>query len=119
VTLFTRINEFCCFARCQLPVLSGQFPSFLGDGCLAVFADPESAVVFARDVRASVLALGLDTRSAIHVGRVHFDIGGPYGRAIGVSFKLMRRGVAGKIMLSEAAAGVLRAGDDLMLGTIN
>jgi hypothetical protein len=31
---------------------------------------------------------------------------------------LMRRGVAGKIMLSEAAAGVLRPDADLVLGTI-
>ena len=94
----------------------GQSLSFLGDGCLAIFADPDAAVPFIRDVRASVLALGLEIRSGFHIGRVRFDIGGPYGRAIGASFKLMRQCVPGKTMLSPAAASVVGAGDDFVLG---
>jgi class 3 adenylate cyclase len=96
----------------------GQCLQFLGDGCMSVFADPEAALRFVRDVRAHVLALGLELRSAIHVGRVRFDIGGPYGRAMGVCFKLMRQCAPGKIMLSPAAAALLESADDLVLGAL-
>jgi len=102
-----------CFTRAR-----GQHLSFLGDGCMAVFADPGAAVTFIRDVRERVRGLGLNTRSGLHIGRVRFDVGGPYGRAIGVSWKLMRSSAAGKTVLSPAAAGVLAAADDLLVGSI-
>ncbi|HKU43099.1 MAG TPA: adenylate/guanylate cyclase domain-containing protein [Polyangiales bacterium] len=97
-----------CFTKSR-----GQHLSFLGDGCMAVFADPEAALTFLREVRERVRTLGLDTRSGLHIGRVCFDVGGPYGRAIGVSWKLMRSCAPGKTLLSPAAAAVLAAADDL------
>jgi class 3 adenylate cyclase len=87
----------------------------LGDGCLALFAEPTTAVAFVRDERASVAALDLELRAVIHVGRVRFSSNTPYGRDIALASGLLRRSPGGKIGMTPMAAALVPADDDIAI----
>ncbi|MET0384741.1 MAG: adenylate/guanylate cyclase domain-containing protein [Polyangiales bacterium] len=93
----------------------GQYIQFLGDGCLAIFADPHAALRFTREVRGAFGQMQMQLRSAIHYGRVQFTLGGPYGRAVARMTSLMRQNSHERIVLSATAAAVLELADDLAL----
>ncbi|HKP61669.1 MAG TPA: adenylate/guanylate cyclase domain-containing protein [Polyangiales bacterium] len=98
------------FARAQ-----GHYLQHMGDGCLALFAEPMAAVAFVRDARASVAALDLELRAVVHVGRVRFSSNTPYGRDIVGAGLLMRRAPGGKITLTPAAAALVPPADDIVV----
>jgi class 3 adenylate cyclase len=92
----------------------GQYLKLLGDGCLALFADPDAAVVFARAALDDTKALGIELRIAVHVGRIEFAEGEPLGRPLHVAAKLLSRAPAGRIGLSAVAQALLGEGGDLV-----
>ena len=92
----------------------GQYLKQLGDGCLALFADPDAAVAFVRAARADARALGVAVRGAIHLGRVEFAHHEPIGPAIHATAKLMRSAPADRIVCSEAAGSLLHPAEDLV-----
>ncbi|MBW3621601.1 MAG: adenylate/guanylate cyclase domain-containing protein [Actinobacteria bacterium] len=58
---------------------AGQVVKSLGDGSLAVFDDPQAAVLTARALHREVARLGVELRSGVHCGQVEVlgdDIGG-------------------------------------------
>lgn len=101
------------FSACR-----GQWLQLVGDGCAAVFSDPAAAVQFCRAVRGAVRRLQRELRTGLHVGRVRFDIGGPYGVAMQVTWRLMRQSGPGMIALSPAAAALLEPADDFLIGSV-
>jgi class 3 adenylate cyclase len=90
----------------------GMYYQHLGDGCLGFFADPAHALVFVRDVRASVCALDLDLKAVVHLGRVSVFAGIPYGRNIAAAGAFLRAAAPGKNTLTPTAAAVIEAADD-------
>jgi class 3 adenylate cyclase len=93
----------------------GQYLKVTGDGCLALFADPDAAVAFARSASADSRELGLRNRCVVHVGRVEFVRDEPVGRAIFVASELERRAPADQIALSRAAAALIDVADDIVV----
>src|SRR5262249_35086583 len=93
----------------------GQYLKLSGDGCLALFADPDAAVAFARSASADARALGLRIRCVVHVGRVEFVRDEPMARAICVAAELERRAPTEQIALSRAAAALIAGADDLVV----
>jgi class 3 adenylate cyclase len=93
----------------------GQCLKLTGDGCLALFADPDAAVSFARSASADSRMLGLQIRSVVHVGRVEFVRDEPVGRALFVAAELERRAPPNKVVLSRAAAALIDSADDLVI----
>ncbi|MBW3657161.1 MAG: adenylate/guanylate cyclase domain-containing protein [Actinobacteria bacterium] len=58
---------------------AGQVVKSLGDGSLAVFDDPQAAVLTARALHREVASLGVELRAGVHCGQVEVlgtDIGG-------------------------------------------
>lgn len=98
------------FARAR-----GQYLQFQGDGCLALFADPQAALQFARDARLGSRMLGYEMRGVLHLGHVEFAFGVPYGRSLRIAGTMIRRGIRGAITLSASAAAVIELEDDLVL----
>jgi class 3 adenylate cyclase len=92
----------------------GQYVKLLGDGCLALFADPDAAVAFARAALADTKALGVDLRIVLHVGRIEFAEGEPIGHPLHVAAKLLSRAPAGRIALSAAASALLGEGAEMV-----
>ena len=90
----------------------GQYLKLTGDGCLALFADPDSAVAFARSARAEARTLGFPLRTVIHVGRVEFLRDEPVGRALFVASALCHRAPPDRITLSRTAAVLIDDADD-------
>jgi class 3 adenylate cyclase len=91
---------------------TGQYLKQLGDGCLALFADPDAAVAFVRAARSQIGRLDLALRSVIHVGRVEFAQDEPIGRPLWTAAKLLRRAPPDRIGLSRLAATLIGEHDD-------
>jgi len=99
-----------CFTRAQ-----GNCYQHLGDGCLALFADPHAAVTFVRDARANVATLELALKAVIHLGRIEMMDGIPFGGDIPTAGALLARAVPNKIVVSRAAASVIEPADDIVI----
>jgi class 3 adenylate cyclase len=93
----------------------GQHLKQMGDGCLALFADPDAAIAFARSARSEIRGLNISVRSAVHVGRVEFVHEEPVGRPLLVASALLRRAPADRIAVSRAAAALVSPADDVVL----
>ena len=93
----------------------GQYLKQLGDGCLALFADPDDALAFARRARDDAHGRGISLRSALHFGRIAFVRDEPVGRDLEVAVALQFKAPAGRIALSPAAAAFVSKGDDLVV----
>ena len=109
--LFRRLVEVFAesFSACD-----GQYLKQVGDGCLALFADPDVALAFARTARSEAHRHGLSLRSALHLGRVEFVHEEPIGRSIVVAAALVRETPPDRIGLSPAAAALIDDADDLV-----
>jgi class 3 adenylate cyclase len=92
----------------------GQYLKQLGDGCMALFADPDDAIGFTRDARSRASDLGIALRSVVHLGRVDFAHDEPVGRPLRVAATLLRRATPECIALSRAAAAIISEADDLI-----
>jgi class 3 adenylate cyclase len=91
---------------------AGQYLKQLGDGCLALFADPDGAVAFARAARSEATRLGLALRGVIHLGRVEFAHEEPIGRPLQTAAKLLRRAPSDRIVLTRVAAALIGDQED-------
>jgi class 3 adenylate cyclase len=107
-------NLIDLFAR-SFSTSGGQYLKQVGDGCLALFADPDDALAFARRARDDAHEHGISLRSALHFGRIEFVREEPTGRAIVVAVALQGRAPPDRIALSPAAAAFIRQGDDLVI----
>lgn len=93
----------------------GQYIKQVGDGCLALFADPDVALAFAREARRNATRLGLSLQSVVHLGRVEFVHEEPIGRSIMFAANaLLKNAPATHIGLSPAAAALIGEADDLV-----
>lgn len=87
----------------------------LGDGCMALFADPLTAVDFVRDARASVEALDLSLKAVIHLGRVEMMYGIAHGGDIPTAGALVAKAIPNKILVTAAAAALIDYADDIII----
>jgi class 3 adenylate cyclase len=95
------------FAACR-----GEYLKQFGDGCLALFADPQDALDFVRAARADVDRIGMSVRSVLHLGRVEFVHDEPMSRAVVTASKLLKRAPKDRIGLTEVAAMMLGEHED-------
>jgi class 3 adenylate cyclase len=95
----------------------GQYLKQVGDGCLALFADPDRALAFTRATRVQCAALGVELRGALNLGRVEFAHHEPIGPGIHATSRLLRSAPAGRTVCSELAAALIGEGDDLVIGS--
>jgi class 3 adenylate cyclase len=97
------------FSECE-----GQYLKQLGDGCIALFADPDGAVAFARAARSDASRFDVALRSVVHLGRVDFVREEPIGRSLLVAATLLRQAPPARITLSPTAAALIHQADDLV-----
>ena len=92
----------------------GQYLKQFGDGCLALYADPDDALTFARRARDDAHHHGFSLHSALHLGRVEFVREEPVGRALLYAFTLQDEAPVDKIVVSPAAAAFISHADDIV-----
>jgi pimeloyl-ACP methyl ester carboxylesterase len=86
---------------------AGQVIKSLGDGSLAVFDDPQAAVLTARTLHREVAQLGIELRSGVHCGQVELlgdDIG---GIAVHIAARVMDAAEPGRTLVSSTIRDVL------------
>lgn len=86
---------------------AGQVVKSLGDGSLAVFDDPQAAVLTARALHREVASLGLELRSGVHCGQVEVvgdDIG---GIAVHIAARVMDAAPPRRTFVSSTVRDVL------------
>jgi class 3 adenylate cyclase len=97
---------------------------FIGDGCLAGFDDPVTAIGFLYDVQAMAAEMGLQIRSGVDIGRVELYDGDVAGPAAFVASELCKRAEAGQIAgsrnvvdLAGAVASSVSLGHSILRAT--
>jgi class 3 adenylate cyclase len=93
----------------------GQYLKQLGDGCIALFADPDVAIAFARAARTAASGHEISLRCAVHVGRVEFIHEEPVGALLFATAALVRRAPPDRIALSSTAGALLSPDADLVI----
>ena len=88
----------------------GRFVRWTGDGILAVFPDPELGLVAARQLRDTVLAMGIGVRIGLHAGRVEITADDVRGLAVHIAARVMATAGDQEIAVSRTVR-------DLVLGT--
>ena len=91
------------FAATTFSSSGGQYLKQLGDGCIALFADPDVALSFARAARIAASRHEISLRCAVHVGRVEFIHEEPVGTLLLATGELVRRAPPDRIALSSTA----------------
>ena len=79
-----------------------------GDGLLAVFPDPESAVTAAQELVSEIGVLGIEIRAGLHAGQVeHHDDGDITGIAVNLAARIEASGDPGDVRVSATLRDLL------------
>jgi DNA-binding CsgD family transcriptional regulator len=82
-----------------------------GDGFFAVFDDPGAAIRCAAEAIGRVQALGLEIRTAVHVGALESDGEKPVGVSVHVAARILPLAAPSAILVSSTAAALLPGSD--------
>jgi class 3 adenylate cyclase len=88
-------------ARSALDRFGGREIHTTGDGILATFDGPASALRAAEAIKDTAARHGLRIRAGVHVGEVEFAGGDVRGIAVHETARIMGRAAAGEILVSE------------------
>lgn len=93
----------------------GRFVKHTGDGFLATFDTPSSAITFATALRRDLKAENLDVRAGIHAGEIEVrDDGDVVGLAVNIAARVTGAASAGEILVSSTMRDLtLGSGRDL------
>jgi class 3 adenylate cyclase len=88
-------------ARSALDRFGGREIHTTGDGILATFDGPASALAAAEAIKDTAARDGLRIRAGVHVGEVEFAGGDVRGIAVHETARIMGKAAAGEILVSE------------------
>jgi class 3 adenylate cyclase len=97
-------------ARAELERYRGREVKTTGDGLLAVFDAPGSALQCAAAIRASARRHDLDIRAGVHVGEVDIAADDVRGVSVHEAARIMAAAEPGEILLSEIAQTLALSG---------
>jgi class 3 adenylate cyclase len=87
--------------RSQLSRFRGREVKTIGDGFLATFDGPARGVLCAREICASVEALGIDVRAGLHTGEIELDGDDVSGIAVAIGARVGALASAGEVLVSS------------------
>jgi len=93
--------------RAVLKAHGGREVDTAGDGFLARFDSPASAVRAAATAVSEIAALGLEIRAGLHMGEVEVVDGGVTGVAVHVAARAMSQGEGGEVLVTSTVRDVL------------
>jgi class 3 adenylate cyclase len=91
---------------------SGRVVKSTGDGLLAVFDTPSSAVAAAADLRRDLTGIGLTIRAGVHAGEVEVhDDGDVSGLAVNLASRVESAAREGQVLVSSTVRDLLLGGE--------
>jgi pimeloyl-ACP methyl ester carboxylesterase len=93
--------------RREIELNAGRAVKGMGDGFLAMFAEPEPAIRAARQIVAASSSMGLDVRVGIHVGAVEPLVDDVRGIAVHIAARICERAARCQILVSGTVNDIL------------
>jgi len=93
------------YLRRRFDATDGRLMKFTGDGCIAAFDSPATALLFVREVAAGAR---VQLRVGLHLGQVELVAGEPIGVAVMIARELEMKAEPGSVLISRSAGDVLR-----------
>ena len=105
------INHYYATVRKELKTLRGKEVVTTGDGLLATFTAPASAIQCATAIRESVRTLGLEIRAGLHAGE--YKVSGPdvAGLAFHIGARVAAKARASEILVSSSVKDLMAPSD--------
>lgn len=101
------LGSFDAVVEREVTSHAGQVVKSLGDGSLAVFDDPQAAVLAARALHREVAHLGIELRAGVHCGQVEQRGGDISGIAVHIAARVMATAAPGRTLVSSTVRDVL------------
>jgi class 3 adenylate cyclase len=101
------INHYYATVRRELKTLRGKEVVTTGDGLLATFKAPASAIQCATAIREAVRTLGLEIRVGLHAGE--YKVSGPdvSGLAFHIGARVAAKARAGEVLVSSSVKDLM------------
>ena len=101
------MNHYYATVRRELKTLRGKEVVTTGDGLLATFKAPASAVQCATSIREAVRTLGLEIRVGLHAGE--YKVSGPdvAGLAFHIGARVAAKARAGEVLVSSSVRDLM------------
>jgi class 3 adenylate cyclase len=108
------IDEHNATTRRVVEHHGGEVVKHTGDGTLAAFRTPSSAIDAAVALRGALAGMTVEIRAGIHTGEVRRSVGDIEGLAVSIAARIMDRAEPGEIMVSRTVRD-LTAGSPIEL----
>jgi class 3 adenylate cyclase len=108
------LNSHDRLLRSHLVRYEGEEVQFTGDGMLALFADPTSALDCAEALTSATRQIGLEIRVGIHSGMIEVRGGDVAGMAVHIAARVMAAASASEVLITRTVRDLL-VGADLQL----
>ncbi len=108
------IDEHNSTAKKVVERHGGEVVKHTGDGILATFSSPSSAIGAALDIKAALAGIDVEIRAGIHSGEVRRSATDVEGLAVSIASRIMNEAAAGEITVSRTVRD-LTAGSSLRL----
>jgi len=105
------LGQYLGVVRSELGRYNGHEVNTAGDAFFATFSRPLDALHAAWAIRSSVSALGLETRTGLHLGEVEMRGEQVSGLAVHTAARVMAAAGAGEILVSDAMRDALSSAD--------
>jgi class 3 adenylate cyclase len=96
--------------RREIARFDGREVKTMGDGFLASFASPSSALRCAAAVSAAARELGIEVRVGLHTGECEISDGDIGGMAVNVAARVMAKAGPGEVLVSPAVSSAVVGG---------
>ena len=101
------LNQHNEIATKWISAYSGRAVKGTGDGVLAVFDDPHSAVQAAQAIRLALEAISIEVRMGMHTGEVEETEGDISGLAVSIAARVMHEAAPGDLLASRTVRDLL------------
>ena len=101
------LNQHNEIATKWISAYSGRAVKGTGDGVLAVFDDPHSAVQAAQAIRPALEAISIEVRMGMHTGEVEETEGDIRGLAVSIAARVMHEAEPGDLLASRTVRDLL------------
>lgn len=102
-------------SRARIGAAGGSLVKTTGDGILAKFPDPRSAVIAAQDLARDLGASGLPIRAGMHIGQIEIrDDGDVAGLAVNIAARVQALASPSEVLVSRTMRDMLIGSDIVM-----
>lgn len=96
-----KLGQFKDQLESDVNLFGGRIIHFYGDGCLAIFDQPDESIKCARILQRGFERADIPVRIGLHFGNVLLQDGNVYGDAVNIASRIESMGIPGSILFSK------------------